>query len=63
MNERMAFLNKSVHLILSTSVGRKSSENGGVPAPDENTVLPNYFYVDWVHIYQQDGIGSFGKRF
>lgn len=63
MNEKMAFLNKSVHLILSTSVGRKSSENGGVPGPDENTVLPNYFYVDWVHIYQQDGIGSFGERF
>lgn len=47
--------NKAMYLIMNTSVG------GEWPGdPDERTVFPQYFQIDYVRVYQQPGVG--GRR-
>ena len=52
INEYMVALNQTVRLKFGTSVYYET-------IPDENTAMPNVYQVDYVHIYQQDGVGSF----
>lgn len=59
MNEFMFFLNKSDYIKLGTSVG--STE---VTKPEDvDKLTDSTFYVDWVHLYQMDGVGSYGETF
>lgn len=59
MNEYMFFLNKSVFILLATSVG--STE---VTKPEDvDKLTDSTFYVDWIHLYQMDGVGSYGEKF
>ena len=51
INEYMAALNRTTTLILSA--------NGSRGTFDENSIVPNVFQIDYVHIYQQNGVGSF----
>lgn len=57
VNEFMMFLNKTVYIRFGNSQNRE-----GCPAPDENTIFDNEYLIDYCHLYQQDGIGSFELR-
>lgn len=59
MNEFMFFLNKSVYLILGTSVGNTEVTK----EEDVAKLTDSTYYVDWVHLYQMDGVGSYGETF
>lgn len=59
MNEFMFFLNKSVYIKLATSVGVKE-----VTKPEDvDKLTDSTYYIDWIHLYQMDGVGSYGETF
>lgn len=59
MNEFMFFLNKSPRIIIATSIGATEVTK----AEDVDKLTDSTFYVDWVHLYQMDGVGSYGETF
>lgn len=59
MNEYMFFLNKTVSIIFGTSVGNEEVTK----KEDADKLTDSTYYIDWIHLYQMDGVGSYGEKF
>ncbi len=51
---------RPVMLRLANSLVREANF---ITLPDENTPIPSNYYVDYVHLYQMDGVGHISDKF
>ena len=59
INEFMFFLNKSANIRFGNGLGASSVTK----EEDYPKLKPDTYYIDYVHVYQMDGVGSFGEIF
>lgn len=56
VNEYMMFLHKPGSIRIYANAGQEHYRD-----TDETTVFPDTYEIDYIHLYQQDGIGTFGE--
>ena len=59
INEYMMFLNKSANIRFGSGLGASSVTK----EEDYPKLKPDTYYIDYLHVYQMDGVGSFGEKF
>lgn len=59
INEYMMFLNKSANIRFGSGLGASAVTK----EEDYPKLKPDTYYIDYLHVYQMDGVGSFGEKF